>query len=59
MGGGFVVQFISGAVIEMFSAEGGAYPLEAYRLVFGLQAVLTLVGALVYFRSRESRLAIK
>ena len=44
MGGGFVVQLISGALIELFPSEGGAYPLEAYRLVFGLQAAFMLVG---------------
>ena len=35
MGGGFLVQFVSGAVIDLFPSEAGAYPLEAYRLVFG------------------------
>jgi MFS family permease len=57
MGGGFLVQFVSGAVIDLFPVEGGAYPLEAYRLVFGLQAVLVLVGAWAYFGSHERGLA--
>jgi MFS family permease len=56
MGGGFLVQFVSGTIINLFPAEGGAYPLEAYRLVFALQAGLVLVGFLAYFRSRESHL---
>ena len=55
MGGGFVVQFVSGALIDLFPAAGGAYPLEAYRLVFGLQALLVLVGGCVYLSSREGR----
>ena len=53
MGGGFLVQFVSGVVIDLFPIEGGAYPLEAYRLVFGLQAALVLVGGWAYFGSRE------
>ena len=56
MGGGFLVQFVSGVVIDLFPSQGGAYPLEAYRLVFGLQAALVLVGAWAYFGSRESSL---
>jgi hypothetical protein len=55
MGGGFVVQFVSGALIDLFPTAGGAYPLEAYRLVFGLQALLVLVGGWIYLRSREGR----
>ena len=55
MGGGFLVQFVSGTIINLFPTEAGAYPLEAYRLVFALQAVLVLIGFLVYFGSRESR----
>jgi MFS family permease len=57
MGGGFLVQFISGTVINLFPAEGGAYPLEAYRVVFGLQAVLVLIGLIAYFGSNEKKLA--
>ena len=56
MGGGFLVQFVSGVVIDLFPSQGGTYPLEAYRLVFGLQAALVLVGAWAYFGSRESSL---
>jgi MFS family permease len=56
MGGGFLVQFVSGAVIDLFPTTGEAYPLEAYRLVFGLQATLVLAGAIAYLGSRESHL---
>jgi hypothetical protein len=56
MGGGFLVQFVSGSIINLFPAAGGAYPLEAYRLVFGLQAVLVLVGFLIYLGSQDSHL---
>ena len=57
MGGGFVVQLISGAVIELFAGEGGAYPLIAYQVVFGLQAAFMLVALAVYFGSREGKLS--
>jgi hypothetical protein len=57
MGGGFLVQFVSGSVITLFAAPGGAYPLAAYQVVFGLQAALVLVGFIVYFGSKERRLA--
>jgi len=56
MGGGFLVQFVSGAIIGLFPTEAGAYPLEAYRLVFGLQAVIVLIGFIAYLGSRESYL---
>jgi hypothetical protein len=56
MGGGFLVQFVSGTVITLFAVPGGAYPLEAYQVVFGLQAVLVLVGFMTYFGSKERRL---
>jgi MFS family permease len=59
MGGGFVVQFISGAVIDLFPTQGGAYPLEAYRLVFGMQAAFMLVAAWAYFGSRDGHLTSK
>jgi MFS family permease len=57
MGGGFLVQFLSGAIIEMFASEGGTYPLAAYKLVFGLQAILVLIGFIMYFGSKDRYLA--
>jgi sugar phosphate permease len=56
IGGGFLVQLISGALIDLFPMDGGAYPLAAYRLVFGLQAGLVLIGFIIYFRSLDRRL---
>jgi hypothetical protein len=56
MGGGFVVQLISGAVIDLFPTAGGAYPLDAYRLVFGMQAIFILFALWAYFGSREGHL---
>jgi MFS family permease len=59
MGGGFVVQFISGAVIDLFPTEEGAYPLDAYRLVFGMQAAFILVALWAYGGSREGHFSAK
>ncbi len=54
MGGTFLVQIISGFVIELFpTAPDGAYALDAYRLVFGLQAGFILLACLVYFGARD------
>ncbi len=54
MGGGFLIQFVSGALIGLFPAEGGVYPLESYQLVFGLQAAFVLVAAWAYLGSRDA-----
>lgn len=56
MGGVFLSQFLSGALIDLFTNEGGSYPLEAYKIVFGLQAAFVLVGIWAYFGSREKGL---
>jgi MFS family permease len=56
MGGGFVVQFVSGAVIDLFEAPGGVYPLAAYQVIFALQAVALLAAGVAYMRSRDFRL---
>ena len=59
MGGGFLVQSISGALIDLFPTDGGVYPLAAYRLVFGLQAALVLACGIIYFRSLDRYLDYK
>jgi MFS family permease len=52
MGGTFVVQLISGVLIDLFPAQGGVYPLEAYRVVFGAQAFAIVVACAAYLRVR-------
>jgi len=47
-GGVFLTQTVSGAVIDLFPAKGGAYPLIAYQVAFGLQATLLLVACAIY-----------
>jgi MFS family permease len=54
MGGTFLVQIISGFVIELFAiGPDGAYALNAYRLVFGLQAGFMLLVTLIYFGAHD------
>jgi MFS family permease len=53
MGGVFLCQSISGAVIELFPAVNGVYPLAAYRTVFALQALLIVTVSWVYLRARD------
>ena len=54
MGGVFVIQLVSGFLIDWFPVENGAYALDAYRLVFGLQALTVLAAALAYaLRARD------
>ena len=56
MGGTFLVQIISGFVIELFpTGPDGAYALDAYRLVFGLQAGFILLGCIGLFGRRATR----
>ena len=53
MGGTFVVQLVSGALIDLFPAHDGAYPLDAYRLVFALQALGILAACAAYVAVRR------
>jgi hypothetical protein len=53
IGGAFVVQLVSGALIDLFPAQGGVYPLEAYRLVFGVQALGILAACAAYMTVRR------
>jgi MFS family permease len=54
MGGTFLVQALSGFVIGLFpTGPAGAYALDAYRLVFGLQAGFIVLASMVYFGSRD------
>lgn len=48
MGGVFLAQIASGFLIDLFPVTDGAYALDAYRLVFGLQAVAVALAALIY-----------
>ena len=53
MGGTFVVQLVSGALIDLFPAQDGVYPLDAYRLVFAAQALCILAAGAAYATARR------
>ena len=56
MGGVFMTQIVSGYVIGLFpTGPGGVYELDAYRLVFGLQAGFILLACLDLFRFAGAR----
>jgi MFS family permease len=48
MGGTFLSQVLTGWLIGLFATQGEAYPLEAYRLVFGVQGALLLLTCVAY-----------
>jgi MFS family permease len=52
MGGTFVVQLASGTLIDVFAPIAGAYPLEAYRTVFAVQALVVLAVCGIYAMMR-------
>jgi MFS family permease len=56
IGGVFVSQLVTGALIDLFPAEGGVYPLDAYRLVFAFQAAILLAACMAYLAAREPTL---
>jgi MFS family permease len=55
MGGAFLVQVVSGFVIDLFPALGGVYPLAAYRTVFVLHALFVAAAVVVYLPARDPR----
>lgn len=55
MGGAFASQLASGAAIDIFPAQAGVYPLDAYRLIFTLQAAFVLCAMVAYVRARDPR----
>jgi hypothetical protein len=55
MGGVFLSQSVSGAIIDLFPKQGEIYPIDAYRAVFGLQAIFLLLACLMYLRAHDPR----
>lgn len=53
MGGVFVVQAATGAVVGLFDAPGGIYPVNAYRAAFACVALLLAICTLIYLRSHD------
>lgn len=60
MAGVFVLQSVTGALVGLFDAPGGIYPIDAYRAVFAFQALaLTLAMAVYLFAHDPMREASK
>ncbi len=53
MSGVFVLQFMTGLVIDLFPARDGVYPVEAYRAVFALLALVLAAATVIYLRSSD------
>ena len=53
MGGVFVLQAVTGAVVGLFDAPGGIYPVNAYRAAFAFEAAVLALATLIYLRSHE------
>jgi MFS family permease len=53
MGGIFVTQTVSGLAIDLFASQNGVYPLDAYRLVFALQAAFIVAAVGFYVTARD------
>ena len=53
MGGVFIVQATTGAVVGLFDAPGGIYPVDAYRAAFAFSAVVLAACTLIYSRAHE------
>jgi predicted MFS family arabinose efflux permease len=58
MAGVFLSQAITGAVIDLFPAPGGAYPLDAYRIVFALQALWLAATMVPYLWARDPQASL-
>jgi MFS family permease len=55
MGGVFLMQALTGAVVGLFDAPGGVYPLDAYRAAFAVEALLLGLATLLYLLARDPR----
>ncbi len=57
MGGVFVFQFATGAVIEFMSPNQTVYPLAAYQAAFGLMAGLLAISIACYLWASDRQQA--
>ena len=55
MGGVFFMQAATGAVVGLFDAPGGNYPLDAYRAAFGFSATVLGLATVIYLGSHEPK----
>jgi predicted MFS family arabinose efflux permease len=55
MGGVFLMQAATGAVVGLFDAPGGNYPLDAYRAAFAFSATVLGLATVIYLVSHEPK----
>ena len=53
MSGVFIMQACTGAVVGLFDAPGGAYPVDAYRAAFICIAIVLSVCVVIYWRAHD------
>jgi MFS family permease len=53
MGGVFIVQFVTGLAVDLFPAQDGVYPVDAYRAAFAVMAAVLTVSTLLYLGARD------
>jgi MFS family permease len=53
MTGVFVLQSLTGGLVGLFDAPGGAYPLDAYRAVFAFQAFMLSIALGIYLFAHD------
>jgi hypothetical protein len=53
IGAVFLLQWLSGVIVQSFA--DAADPAQAYRVVFGFLAAVTLAGLLIYLRIDDAR----
>ena len=53
VGGSFVIQLLTGLLVDLFATPGAPAPALAYRLIFGLLAAMVVVASLFYARAPD------
>jgi MFS family permease len=55
MGGSFATQWLTGLAVKAVAGSATVYPVAAFQLAFGIQALLLVVAALFYIRAPDPR----
>lgn len=58
VGGGFATQWLTGLAVKAVAGPALVYPVAAFQLAFGMQAILLASAALVYAGAPDPRRAI-
>ncbi len=55
MSGSFITQWVTGLAVKAVAGDAAVYPVAAFQIAFGLQAVLLAVATLAYLRAPDPR----